>query len=157
MNKYQASLPAGSIQAGTYTVAAAGGSDVAAFQSSVQIGADIAIQTPLAGIAFPCDAPVVINWTGGDANAWVAVTKVSHFGPYDIYTTSYARVSDGTISIPPPLNEPSPCGGGALVPIDLVIQEVPDPSEVTALSAQGLSLGGQHLWRLTHRFPASQD
>jgi hypothetical protein len=46
---YQAALPSGSIRLGTFTVAASGGADTAAFQTSVQIGGGIQVTTPLAG------------------------------------------------------------------------------------------------------------
>jgi hypothetical protein len=41
LSAYQAALPAGTIQAGNFTVTAKGGPDMGAFQAGVQIGADI--------------------------------------------------------------------------------------------------------------------
>ena len=147
---YQATLPAGTIQAGDFAVAASGGSDVGAFQSSVQIGAGVQFPTSPAGTVFTCNQPVTISWTGGDPKAWVTVSKVFHEGTYDAYdSTAPARVSAGSITIPSP-NEKPPCDPS--LPIDLLIEVDPDPSEVTAVSAAGLSLGGQHTW--TYLFPA---
>jgi uncharacterized protein (TIGR03437 family) len=151
---YQATLPAGAIQAGSFTVSAGGGADMGAFQSGVHIGAGIQITTDLAGIVFPCNKPVTINWTGGDPNAWVTITKVSHNGIYDAYNPVQARVSAGTAALPAGINPlPGTCGSDS-IPIDLVIEVDPDPSETAAFSATGLSLGGQHTWRYIYRFPA---
>jgi hypothetical protein len=36
----------------------------------------------------------------------------------------------------------------------MVIEVDPDPSEVPALSAAGLSLGGQHTWKYLYYFTA---
>src|SRR5262249_45883794 len=44
---YRATLPGGSIHPGSYTVSAAGGGDLGAFQSSVQIGSGIQVTTAL--------------------------------------------------------------------------------------------------------------
>jgi len=156
---YRATLPAGTIQAGKFTAAATGGSDVGAFQSSVQIGAGIQIATNLAAITLPCNQPVTIDWTGGDPNAWVTVSKVTHFGTYDGYASWQARVSDGEIILPalvqnPPFGPPASCAA-PVVPIDmidLIIEVDPDPSEITPFSVPGLSLGGRHLWKYTYRF-----
>lgn len=155
LTAYQATLPAGAIQAGSFTVSAAGGADVGAFQSGVQIGAGIQITTDLAGIVFPCNKPVTINWTGGDPNAWVTITKVSHNGIYDAYPIPWqARVSDGMATLPAGINPlPRSCNPDSL-PIGLVIEVDPDPSETAAFSAIGLSFGGRHTWRYIYRFPA---
>ena len=155
MTAYQATLPAGAIQAGSFTVSAAGGADVGAFQSGVQIGAGIQITTDLAGIVFPCNKPVTINWTGGDPNAWVTITKVSHNGIYDAYPIPWqARVSDGMATLPAGINPlPHSCNPDSL-PIGLVIEVDPYPSETAAFSAIGLSFGGRHTWRYIYRFPA---
>jgi hypothetical protein len=54
-------------------VTAKGGPDVGAFQAGVQIGADIQIQTSLAGAnLFIGSQPFTIDWTGGDPNSWLA-------------------------------------------------------------------------------------
>jgi hypothetical protein len=36
--------------------------------------------------------------------------------------------------------------------VEIVIEVVPDPSNVPTLSAPGLSLGGRALWKYTYRF-----
>ncbi len=101
LSVYQATLPTGAIQAGNFTVAASGGVDVGGFQSSVQIGPPIQIETNLSGILFPCNQSVTVNWTGGDPNAWVIMSQVMYQGVRQLYTSWEARVSDGTLTIPP--------------------------------------------------------
>ena len=49
LNVYRAVLPAGTIQPGSFSVKASGGTDVGAFQSSVLIGSEIHVTTALAG------------------------------------------------------------------------------------------------------------
>lgn len=69
---YQATVPAGSIQPGPFTVTASGGADVGAFQTNVQIGGGIQVKTPLAGATVSCFNPV-IKWIGGDPDSWVTL------------------------------------------------------------------------------------
>jgi uncharacterized protein (TIGR03437 family) len=165
LSSYQAILPAGSIQPGTFTVSATGGADVSAFQSSVQIGSGIQITTPLAGQAISGDQPLTINWTGGGPNTWVTLL-VTDIGITPNVNESFvvqAKASAGTITIPtvptlPCLGiHPTPCyiyslpfpTGG---PMEVTVRATPDPSQTPSFSAQGLSLGGQQLWQYTYKF-----
>ncbi|HEX3742635.1 MAG TPA: hypothetical protein VHW09_01840 [Bryobacteraceae bacterium] len=155
LTAYQASLPPGSIQAGSFAVVGAGGSDVGQFQSGVHIGADIQIGSSLEDIVFPCNTGVTINWTGGDPSSWVAV--IQQLEQNDSYTgaiTWYAHASDGAIAIPPPPGHPAQCSGTS-VPIKLILEVFPDPSVTQTFTAPGLSLGGRQLWRYVHTFDAS--
>jgi len=148
---YQAALPAGSIQSGKFTAAATGGADAGGFRATTQIGPEIQFATALEGTSFPCYQSVKIGWTGGDPSAWVTVRQV--FPSWDSYSFDHAfqaRVSDGTISVPN-VNNPCKIPGS---PIKLVIEVTPDPSEVAAFSAPGLSLGGTLLWKYTYTFDA---
>jgi hypothetical protein len=145
---YQATLPSGSIAPGTFTFSAAGGADVGAFQSSVAIGSDIQISTLIAGQAFPVSkTPIVINWTGGDQNSWVTVTAVNHFGIYDYGIYMQVQASAGTMKF----------GGFAGYelqgsPAEIIVEVTPDPSSISTFSAPGLTLGGRHSWKYTHKF-----
>ena len=74
----------------------------------MQIGSPIQVTTALAGTVVQgthnnpngCGAPLTINWTGGDANAWVTVRLISHLGPSDQYATEwFAKASDGHITL----------------------------------------------------------
>jgi uncharacterized protein (TIGR03437 family) len=147
---YQATLPNGTIQQGSFKVSASGGSDVGAFQSTIQIGSPIQVVTALANRVLYAGQSYTITWTGGDSNAWVTVKLVSHEGAYDYYAWAWvARASDETITLTG--QEPG-LSFGSGGPLEMVIEVVPDPSQVPALSAPGLSLGGQHLWKYTYRF-----
>jgi uncharacterized protein (TIGR03437 family) len=149
---YQAVLPGGAINAGSFTVAASGGADVGAFQSTVQIGSPIKVTTPLAGSVIQAGAPFTLTWTGGDPNSWVIVTAADPpGGPYMYYANGFvARASDGSLTIDNPTGLPPTFGALGLV--DMVVQVIPDPSKVPVFSAPGLSLGGQSLWRYTYIF-----
>ena len=37
-------------------------------------------------------------------------------------------------------------------PVEIILEVTPDPSQIVAFSAPGLSLGGQHTWKYTYRF-----
>jgi len=150
LTAYQATLPNGAIQPGNFTVSASGGADLGPFQSTVQIGSPIQVITALAGaILDGSGPPFTIAWTGGDPNAWVTLRLLGHGGPSDHYSQEWvAQASDHQITIQ---------GGGevglAVVGlVEIVIEVVPDPSNVPALSAPGLSLGGRTLWKYTYRF-----
>jgi uncharacterized protein (TIGR03437 family) len=156
---YQANLPNGGVQAGTYTVNANGGTDVGAFQAALQVGQDIQIQTPLAGIdVFANCATLVINWTGGDPNSWVTFKLIQHESGFDgVLWSAQTRTSNGTLTFPAPTLEGFDCQGSSGFPATISIEVDPDPSEVTTFSAPGLSLGGQATWRYLHTFEAKFD
>ena len=151
LTKYQAILSTGTIRSGSYTVSAAGGADTGSFQSTVQIGADIVITTPLAGKIYSSQNPIIVKWTGGDASEWVTLMLVGHWGSKDIVDTVSVPASAGTAGIP----YAACCGfgttGGA-PNLEIVVQVTPDASVTAAFSAPGLSLGGQHVWQYTYRF-----
>lgn len=149
---YQAALPPGSIQPGKLTLTATGGADVGGFQATTEIAPEIQFTTALEGTSFPCYPSVRIGWTGGDPSAWVTVRQV--FPSLDAWSSDHAfraRVSDGTISVP---NVTPFCETGSFIPVKLVIEVTPDPSEVAAFPAPGLSLGGTLLWKYTYTFDA---
>jgi hypothetical protein len=155
LSAYQAALPAGTIQAGNFSVKASGGADVGAFQASMQLGADIQLQTPLAALAVFYDCqPLTIGWTGGDPNSWVTSSLVFQRAGSDGAVLSYqTRTSNLAMTIPVPFQLPCAPGGSA-VPIEIVIEVDPDPSDIAIFSASGLSLGGQMTWRYIHTFQA---
>jgi hypothetical protein len=53
--------------------------------------------------------------------------------------------------MPPPV---FPCTTGT-TPTEIVVEVDPDPSEISAFSASGLSLGGQATWSYIHTFQAN--
>ena len=158
LSEYQAALPKGAIQAGKYTVTASGGADVSAFQATAQVGADIQIQTALAGAGvWDGCKPLTINWTGGDPNSWVTVSMVQQVsGGYQWVSFAYRTpASKGAMTIPYPLQLYPGCPQGGGQSFTISIEVDPDPSEITGFSASGLSLGGQVTWRYIHTFQAT--
>jgi hypothetical protein len=153
---YQASLPSGTIQAGTYTVTASGGADVGAFQAALQVGADIQIETALDGlVVFGQCQPLTINWTGGDPNSWVTMKLIQQSYAYQfVQWSAQTRTANGTLTFPVPTVMGIDCMS-APQPITISIEVDPDPSEVTTFSLPGLSLGGQATWKYVHTFQAS--
>jgi uncharacterized protein (TIGR03437 family) len=155
---YQAALPTGTIQAGNFTVTAKGGPDVGAFQAAAGVGADIQIQTPLAGanLFYGCQ-PLTIDWTGGDPNSWVAVSFLyqapSVEGGYQANSIGAVRTrtANGSLTMLPPVFS---CTTGT-TPIEIIVEVDPDPSEISAFPATGLSLGGQATWSYIHTFQAN--
>ncbi|MBZ5725396.1 MAG: hypothetical protein LAP87_10390 [Acidobacteriia bacterium] len=148
LKMYQAALPGGSIQPGSFSVGTAGGADVGPFQSSVRVGSEIHVTTALAGRVFPMTKPITIEWTGGNADAVVTLRLVGHSDTQIDSYSYHAPVSDGTITISPVMGF-LPITGG---PVEIVLEVTPDLSQAPAFSAPGLSLGGQHLWKYTYRF-----
>jgi hypothetical protein len=158
LTAYQATLPAGTIRAGTFTFSAAGGADLGQFHAALPIGADVQIQTALAGVIVSNCTPLTVNWTGGDPNAWVTVRLVYQQGPsVGGYQYSFigdqTRASAGTMTLPVEVPGGIPCGVGAPVTM-IVVEEDPDPSEILTISAPGLSLGGQATWKYVHTYEA---
>ncbi len=148
---YRAVLPSGAIRPGSFGVAASGGNDVGPFQSSVQIGSGINITSLLApGTVLFSRQPITVNWTGGDPDTWVTMRVVRPRKVADNYSICQARASDGTITLG--------TAGGFLPPgpgpaeAEIILEVTPHPSQAPTLSARGLSLGGQHLWKYTYRF-----
>lgn len=149
---YRAALSSGTIRPGSFSVTASGGSEVGPFQSSVRIGSGINITSsfPPGTILRPAPATgirlVVVNWTGGDPDTWVTLKVVAHRGYADQYSTiCQARAAEGTIT-------GVAFGSGPPGRVEIIIEVTPDPAQIPALSAPGLSLGGQHLWKYTYRF-----
>ena len=161
LSEYQAALPNGAIQAGKYAVTASGGADVGAFQATAQVGADIQIQIALAGASVWGDCkPLTISWAGGDPNSWVTVSFVQQvpaaYGGYQWVNFAYRTpTSKGAMTIPYAVPSPPGCQVGVGGPVTISIEVDPDPSEISALSASGLSLGGQVTWRYIHTFQAT--
>jgi hypothetical protein len=101
--------------------------------------------------------PFTIDWTGGDPNSWVGVSFLyqapSAEGGFqaDMFGTTWTRTANGSLTMPPPV---FPCTTGT-TPTEIVVEVDPDPSEISAFSASGLSLGGQATWSYIHTFQAN--
>lgn len=155
---YRATLPAGTIQAGSFSITASGGADIGPFQSTTQIGHGIVVTTPLAGKTFPIDQPLTINWTGGDPNAWVTFVCPQYLGMVGTnYVAGRVPASAGAFTL-----QLAPMGGTARQPIlelpcqgpnrEIIVEVGPDPSQIQTFGAPGLSLGGESTWKYTYRF-----
>lgn len=153
LSAYRAALPNGAIQAGAFNVSASGGAGAGPFQAPLTIGADIQLQTPLAGVsAWQGCQNLSVSWTGGDPNSWVTLEFIVNDPGYSFVDFAYqTRASRGGMLIPPPFS----CPPNAPVPAILRIQVDPDPSEIAAFTATGLTLGGQSSWRYIHDFSAT--
>jgi hypothetical protein len=147
---YRAVLANGTIRPGSFTATADGGSDVGPFQSSLRIGSGINLTSSfppgtvvrLAASGGPLG--LTVDWTGGDPDTWVTLKLVNRMVVYDVYSFKQVRTSVGTATIG---TQGIPPGPG-----EIVLEVTPDPAQIPALSAPGLSLGGQHLWKYTYRF-----
>ena len=144
---YRAVLPRGTIRPGSFRVTASGG-EVGPFQSSLRIGSGINITSSFPpGTVIRSHAigggPLTVNWTGGDPDTWVTLKLVTHWTAYDNYDFVQARTSTGTAELGVTVQPGS---------AEIIVEVTPDPAQTPALSAPGLSLGGQHLWKYTYRF-----
>lgn len=149
---YRAVLPNGTIRPGSFSATAGGGADVGPFESSVRIGSAINVTSSYPpGTILPSRQPVVVNWTGGDPDTWVTMRLVRHVKTADNYSSVQARTSRGTLTVFP-AGGYLPGGPGQTVDVEIVLVVTPDPDQVPAISASGLSLGGRHLWKYTYRF-----
>lgn len=146
--QYRAALPLGSIRAGSFGVAARGGSDVDAFQSNLRIGPDIHLVTKFPpGAILDRRQPVVLTWTGGDSSAWVTLKVVSHQGAYDRYAAISVPALEDAVTMTPDGLPPLPAG-----PVEIMLEVT--PANPTPLVASGLSLGGVHTWKYLYRITA---
>ncbi len=159
LTAYQATLPAGTIQAGTFTFSAAGSADLGQFQAALPIGADIQIQTALAGVTVADCTSLTIKWTGGVPSGWVTVRLVQQQsitggdGQSSIFGAQ-TRASAGTLTLPVAIPGGITCEGTPVPLSFIVVEEDPDPSEILTFSAPGLSLGGQATWKYVHTYEA---
>ncbi len=143
---YQAALPIGAIQPGSFGVTGSSGVDVGAFQSTVSIGEPIQITSALAGRVIPYNGTLTIRWTGGDPNSVVAASIVRHLGYADLSSNTFqTSASKGTLDV-------SPFISASEQDVELIVEQTPGPSEIVSFSAPGLSLGGQHTWKYSFRF-----
>ena len=146
---YQAMLPTGTIQPGSFQSTASGGTDVDAFTSTTPIGAGIDLTTSFPpGTNISTQQPITISWTGGDSRSLVTLKAARVTSAYTQYNVCTARASAGTLT----MGLAGRFLGVQPGPGEITIEVVPDPAQVPGFSAPGLSLGGQHLWKYSYRF-----
>jgi uncharacterized protein (TIGR03437 family) len=148
--EYSSTLPAGTVDAGTFAIAGSGGTDVGAFTDSLTVPAPIQITTPLSpGTVIPLDKTFTVQWVDGkpDQTVRVRVRSNSVFGNECecVAAGSDGRVDLGLISV----------GYGSVFPVvpapDEVVVTV-EPAALRLIPVPGLSLGATHSWKYTFRF-----
>ena len=142
---YRAALPAGSIQAGTYRVAAVGGADVGAFQSSIAVGSGIRVTS----VRNPSNQPLVVEWTGGDPDSWVTVVAFS--GSAEVGQITSRRLQVHASAGAARMEKVSGFLGVGQVQ-EIVVEVTPDPSRIVSFEVPGLA-AVRHSWKYTYRFP----
>ncbi len=148
--RYVLTLPAGTIQPGTFTVTASGGA-VGAFTTSITIPEPIQLTTTFAN--HQINTPVTVSWLGGDAQSLVDVVVGD-----ESYVEQVVPASAGMV------NFPTQCVSAGLGPCtsqifafpvsgsDVVVRQLAVASNVTTFQAQGLTLGARQLWTYEFRF-----
>lgn len=160
---YQVALPAGAVQAGTFTASSAGGKDVGAFQTNLQMPEGIQITTSIPKGTVVVTAanisltPLSVSWTGGAPGQVVTLKLIGHrAGGGDVINFIQAPATAGRVAFGfscagfhPPIcllqADPSPDA-------DLVVELGPDPKALPTFSAPGPSLGGLAGWVYEYRF-----
>ncbi len=163
---YQASLPAGFLEAGTYSVFA-GGSDAGPFQGVVTLPAPLQIQPFIQGAEIDQSQPLVIQWTGGTAGELVKVSLVVQSGPSQMYDYGVVDASAGSFTFTPICSGHSVESGGngvvctfgppASDNVSVVVEAIPAPDSVTTASAPGISAGVQISYDYRYVFTGFRD
>ena len=145
---YRAALPEGAIAGGTYRVSATGGADVGAFETIVEMPPPIDLTTNVPpGTVIPRNGPVLAEWTGAQSGSVVRMKLIVRVGsPYPrAWHMTTVHATDAKLSwgfsetfAPPP--------GRAEVSVFL------EPETFSTFQAEGLTLGGQHVWEYEYRF-----
>ena len=96
---YQASLPGGFIQAGTYTISSAANQPVS-FSAMVPVDAPIQLQTSFApGTVLSASEGVMIQWTGGNPNDLVRVELIVPYDGGQVFNTYVTTAGAGSIAL----------------------------------------------------------
>ncbi|HKW96729.1 MAG TPA: IPT/TIG domain-containing protein [Bryobacteraceae bacterium] len=146
--KYLLSLPAGTIQPGTFTVTSQG-ANVGAFTTSIAIPAPIQLTTTFVPGVPVGQGGLTIQWRGGDPQSLVDVQVIST--SLGRYLEAAVPASDGTVTFGPSGSISNGMGGhNPLFPltgeVEIVIRQTAAISQVVTFPAQNLTLGGRHLW-----------
>lgn len=173
---YQANLPNGTLQGGTYQVSGTGGSQVGTFGASFSIPPPIAIDTtnlqpgtrleapcqPSYGFGpapNPCGGYYNFSWTGGD-NRSIVTVQVTIGNLFQVVTSD----SGGSGGIAIAESYVAPDGGCTPFPfieqcvvipdgdVEVVITQTPADAPSQPFNAPGLAWGGQGTWKYTWDF-----
>jgi len=93
--------------------------------------------------------PLTIAWRGGDPQSLIDVQIVSR--STGTYLEAAVAASDGSVSFGPSGYVSNGLGGRSPIfpftgAVEIVIRQIAAPSQVVTFQAQGLTLGGRHLW-----------
>jgi len=143
---YQASLPAGFLQAGTYQVSG-GGVDTGAFQVSIDMGSPIQILTQTPDRSGPHQDSVA--YTGGQPGTMIVWEMFGIGGAFDAVCADTISLDSGTAG-PPDLR--CPPVGGTGYEIDVLVEPDYTTKPLPVVQVPGLSLGLQLLWIIEYRF-----
>jgi hypothetical protein len=151
---YQAAIPVGTLQGGTYQVSASGGSAVGAFAATAGIPPPITITTNLSP-GTTLVLPAQLTWTGGDASSVLEVqfrvTPPSAFGSV-FELDQLVHASAGTLTLPasiflPPFSSTGLPSGA----VEIIVTQQPS-TPLPPFSAPGLTLGGARTWNYVWDF-----
>jgi uncharacterized protein (TIGR03437 family) len=154
----QATLTPGTLQGGTYQVAATGGA-VGAFQATANIPAPIKITTNLApGIML--QLPATVAWTGGDGSSLVTVElRVAASPQTPIYTFDLKQIvsaSAGSVSLPASFFIPFTIDFVPHGTVEIIVTQQPATAPSQPFTAPGLTLGGVQIWNYVWDFRGLQ-
>lgn len=148
-SRYPSSVTSRSLASGEYTVVAAGGAGVGAFDAIFIAPEAIDISTDFpASAVIPADQPVTVRWAGGTDESVVALEVASTSGDETqrcqcVVEGEAGEVVLGTISGHLPL-----ISGNA----EITITQVSVSSGVGAIAETNLSEGGSFRWRRVRRY-----
>jgi uncharacterized protein (TIGR03437 family) len=155
---YVANLPAGTIRQGGFMVTGAGGTDVGAFTSALNIPPPIQLTTNLApGTVIPYQHPLTITWTGGTAGSTVRVVVIlkypnTSFRSKLVVLAGEVPASQGQMLLAQRLSPPDPLGVGPGWSLEIVITVSGEADQIPTFQAPGLTLGGRHGWTYEYHF-----
>ncbi len=154
---YLASLPVGYVRPGTFQVSSPGGSNVGAFQSTLNVASDIQVTSQYPqGSQLDGESTIAVNWTGGQAGEVATISIVEHQYLYDFVVTAQFPATGGIAYIYPTYNTSSNYPVVAVIQespdIEIVLDIGPDPSQPQTISPSGLTLGAQVSWAYEYRF-----
>ena len=108
---YQASLPDGFIQAGTYMISS-GPNQPVNFSAMVSVDAPIQLQTSFVpGTVLSASDGVMIQWTGGDPHDLVRVELIDLYDGGQVFNSYVTSVGAGSIALQGLCQNSNPLGG----------------------------------------------
>jgi len=153
---YVANLPAGTIRGGAFTVTGAGGTDVGAFTSALNIPPPIQLTTNLApGTVIPYQHMLTITWTGGALGSTVEaevflIYPSTGFRMIGILGGEEVPASQGQMTLGTASGYSLGVGPGAN--LEIVITVSGEADQIPTFQAPGLTLGGRHGWTYEYHF-----